>query len=132
MVLAGKSPAKVKARAKGQVRVFEHNLKHRVKEYRAAGELVRVMDLSPADAQLALSNGIKVNANIYSYFNSSWYQFHCHQGNIYHGFSGGFVRDAATRQRASDEAAPQSQSLQLYLYGTYYKDLIYYAVSSRV
>ncbi|MEE5068708.1 hypothetical protein V2J79_05685 [Pseudomonas alliivorans] len=66
--------------------VFEHNPKHRVKEYRAAGELVSVMDLSPADAQLALSNGIKVNAKIYSYFNGSWYQFHCHQGNIYHGF----------------------------------------------
>lgn len=102
--------------------MFEHNLKHRVKEYPAAGELVRVMDLSPADAQLASSNGIKVNANIHSYFNGSWYHFHCHQGNIYHGFSGGFVRDAATRQRASDEAAPHSQSLKLYLYGTYYKD----------
>lgn len=66
--------------------VFEHNSKHRVKEYRAAGELVSVMDLSPADAQLALSNGIKVNSRVYSYFNSSWYQFHCHQGNVYHGF----------------------------------------------
>ncbi|NUL37173.1 hypothetical protein [Kosakonia sacchari] len=66
--------------------VFEHNPKHKVKEYRAAGELVSVMDLSPADAQLALSNGIKINARVYSYFNGSWYQFHCHQGNIYHGF----------------------------------------------
>lgn len=71
MILAGKSPAKEKARARGQVRVFEHNLKHRVKEYRAAGELVRVMALSPADAQLTLSNGIEVNANIYSYFYGS-------------------------------------------------------------
>lgn len=66
--------------------VFEHNPKHKVNEYRAAGELVSVMDLSNADAQLALSNGIKVNARVYSYFNGSWYQFHCHQGNIYHGF----------------------------------------------
>lgn len=66
--------------------VFEHNAKHRLKEYRARGELVSVMDLSLADAQVALSNGIKVNARIYSYFNESWYQFHCHQGNIYHGF----------------------------------------------
>lgn len=66
--------------------VFEHNPKHKVKEYRAAGELVSVMDLSPADAQLALSNGIKVNSRVYSYFNESWYQFHCHQGNVYHGF----------------------------------------------
>ena len=51
--------------------VFEHNPKHKVKEYRAAGELVSVMDLSPADAQLALSNGIKINARVYSYFNGS-------------------------------------------------------------
>ncbi|WP_272671704.1 hypothetical protein [Providencia sp. PROV104] len=66
--------------------VFEHNPKHKVKEYRAAGERVSVMDLSPADAQLALSNGIKVNTRVYSNFNGSWYQFHCHQDNIYHGF----------------------------------------------
>lgn len=66
--------------------VFEHNPKHRVREYRAAGELVSVMDLSLADAQFALSNGIKINSRIYSYFNNSWYQFHCHQRNIFHGF----------------------------------------------
>ncbi|GFM56130.1 hypothetical protein PSCICF_23080 [Pseudomonas cichorii] len=66
--------------------IFEHNPKHKVREYRAAGELVSVMDLNPADAQLALSNGIKVNGRVYSYFNGSWYQFHCHLGNVYHGF----------------------------------------------
>lgn len=66
--------------------VFEHNPKHKMKEYRAAGELVSVMDLSAVDAQLALNNGIKVNSKVYSCFNGSWYQFHCHKENKYHGF----------------------------------------------
>lgn len=70
----------------GIVWVFEHNPKHKIKEYRAAGELVSIMDLNPVDAQFALNNGIKINARVYSYFNGSWYQFHCHLGNVYHGF----------------------------------------------
>lgn len=66
--------------------VFEHNPKHRLQEYQAAGEEVSVMDLSPDDAQLALSMGIKVNSRVYSNFGGGWYQFHCHEGNLYHGF----------------------------------------------
>lgn len=70
----------------GLMWTFENNPKHKMKEYRAAGELVSIMDLSATDAQLALNNGIKINSKIYSYFNNSWYQFHCHHGNNYHGF----------------------------------------------
>lgn len=66
--------------------VFEHNPKHKEKEYSVAGESVSIMDLSSTDAQLALTNGIKVNTKVYSNFNDSWYQFHCHHDNIYHGF----------------------------------------------
>ena len=66
--------------------IFEHNPKHKITEYQVAGERVSVMDLSVAEAQLALNNGIKINSKVYSYFNNSWYQFHCHQGNAYHGF----------------------------------------------
>lgn len=66
--------------------VFEHNPKHRTVAYNASGESVSVMDLSEADAQIALSNGIMVDSRVYSYFNGSWYQFHCHDGNKYHGF----------------------------------------------
>lgn len=65
---------------------FEQNRKHKIQEYRAAGEIVSEMNLSNSDAQLALNNGIKVNSRVYSYFNNEWYQFHCHHDNLYHGF----------------------------------------------
>lgn len=66
--------------------IFEHNPKHKNKVYTNAGEVVSIMDLSGDEAQRALSNGIKVGARVYSYHNESWYQFHCHQNNNFHGF----------------------------------------------
>ncbi|WP_339498084.1 hypothetical protein [Pseudomonas silesiensis] len=66
--------------------IFEHNPKHRTAAYSASGESVSAMDLCESDAQSALSNGIMVDSRVYSYFNGEWYQFHCHQGNKFHGF----------------------------------------------
>ncbi|MNJ73518.1 hypothetical protein D3C77_703200 [compost metagenome] len=44
------------------------------------------MDLSDAEAQAALTNGVKVNSRVYGHCKGSWYQFHCHHDNMYHGF----------------------------------------------
>jgi len=66
--------------------VFEHNPKHGTKPRKIAGVTISEMDLTSEQAQIALSNGIKVNEKIYGFFNDHWYQFHCHHANKYHGF----------------------------------------------
>lgn len=66
--------------------VFEHNPKHGNTPRKIAGVTISEMDLTNEQAQLTLSNGIKVNDKIYGHFNDNWYQFHCHHANKYHGF----------------------------------------------
>jgi len=66
--------------------MYEHNTKHGKISRLSAGVEISEMDLTHEHAQIALSNGIKVNSRIYGYFNGHWYQFHCHHANKYHGF----------------------------------------------
>ncbi|WP_164704796.1 hypothetical protein, partial [Pseudomonas viridiflava] len=66
--------------------VFEANPKHGVKPRIASGTQISAMDLTSEQAQTTLSNGIEIQSRVYGYTNNSWYQFHCHHGNMYHGF----------------------------------------------
>lgn len=65
---------------------FEHNAKHRSTPRKSDGEDISEMDLTQEQAQRTLSNGIMVKSRVYGYCDGSWYQFHCHTNNIYHGF----------------------------------------------
>lgn len=66
--------------------VFEHNPKHGSKPRKIAGVTISEMDLTNEQAQIVLSNGVKVDDKVYGYSNGHWYQFHCHHANKYHGF----------------------------------------------
>lgn len=66
--------------------VFEHNPKHGTKPRQVAGVKISEMNLSHEQAQKTLTNGLKVNAKIYGFVDGSWYQYHCHHANKYHGF----------------------------------------------
>jgi hypothetical protein len=66
--------------------VFDHNAKHRSDERVERGVIVSAMDLSGADAQKVLTNGIMVNERVYGQHCGKWYQFHRHEAGLYHGF----------------------------------------------
>src|SRR3990167_316315 len=65
---------------------FEHNKKHRSTSRKSDGEDISEMDLTPEQAQRTLSNGVMIKSRVYGYCDGSWYQFHCHASNTYHGF----------------------------------------------
>lgn len=66
--------------------VFDHNAKHRSDERMERGVVISAMDLSGADAQKVLTNGIMVNERVYGQHCGKWYQFHRHEAGLYHGF----------------------------------------------
>ncbi|MDD2109462.1 hypothetical protein [Pseudomonas asiatica] len=66
--------------------IFEHNPKHKSTPTKSDGEDIAEMDLTPQQAQKTLSNGVMVKSRVYGHHDGSWYQFHCHSGNKFHGF----------------------------------------------
>ncbi|MEE4100489.1 hypothetical protein [Pseudomonas viridiflava] len=66
--------------------LFEHNPKHGSKPRQVAGVIISEMNLPHEKAQKTLTNGLKINSKIYGFVDGSWYQYHCHHTNKYHGF----------------------------------------------
>lgn len=66
--------------------MFDHNIKHRAEQRVENGVVISAMDLSPADAQRVLSNGVMVGNRVFGCMNEAWYQFHRHEQGLYHGF----------------------------------------------
>lgn len=67
-------------------RIYEYNEKHQSETRFLNGEEASAMDLNPAEAQIALTNGILIGKRVYSFHRGTWYQFHPHRENVFHGF----------------------------------------------
>jgi len=65
---------------------FEHNPKHQKVPSTNKGNIASLMDLSEAQAQEVLSNGVMVGNRVFGHLNQVWYQFHRHEQGLYHGF----------------------------------------------
>lgn len=67
--------------------IYESNDKHDIpRDIIVDGETHSAMHLNSDEAQLLLSNGIKIGKCIFNRHGDQWYKFHCHDKNIYHGF----------------------------------------------
>lgn len=79
---------------------FEHNPKHNPQPRREAGVDISEMDLTALQAQHVLSNGVKINTRVYGCLDGSWYQFHRHHDNKFHGFKVSLKENNADHMKA--------------------------------